>query len=804
MRIIKISKRFISLLLSLLSVILITGLLLTTMVTAVNADVFPIKIGGTDIADIWIQSAAVNNGQINIPYSSDEIEDGAVLADKSVTYYENGAFDVTLSATGRRIDMTQEEYFIRNKPINVVFLLDTSGSMGDIDLDAMMTAAKEAGKMILDTNANNNAAIVYFDQSARLADNSWTWANQNNIAATLDTLTRPDRVNWTNITAGLNRAAYLLNSDDAPNRDNANRIIILMSDGAPNRYSSSDTDWGAGIQGSGTVTGDTVSVRETIKRASEISHSGIDIYTVGYNVSDNNLAWITLNPNNGPNRIYGNVAVMDVTASWRDNGTTLRFRADNTAPNVDIPNALNGMTATASEAEIYYKYNKAYYTSLDPAHLVESFKDFVNDITVDAASPVKTEIIITDTIGEGFELAEPIENIQARAAEIGTHAYYDGQTLTWIIPAARLNLIDPKGWSGNVTAGNITRPVDHIIDPNTLTFRIKPLDGIEPSGDEPEEFFTNEQADWEFDKSDENTFSGETGGKLINTGKIVIVKEKKYEYKVNYWFEEYDDGTHMYEKDGVIKSYGLHDFSYTEKNVPHGETAFYRPFDLTVMPGYIFYYVTGGVNEPVINSDLVINIYYIKVFYVKIDEPDEIPATTNPPIPTVPPVPPIPPLLPILPIPSVPPLPLIPPAATEPKPVIPEEALEEALEEDLIPLTDGYFALPIQNKENEKNEKTENDLYKIFDDSGTPLGIVQIPANEDIGEYFDFDNIIPLDDFILSNGGNFIITDIITERDNPKTGDTNKFLVMPVILLTAAAIIGWRRVYYSSPVKNKE
>ena len=147
-----------------------------------------------------------------------------------------------------------------------------------------------------------------------------------------------------------------------------------------------------------------------------------------------------------------------------------------------------------------------------------------------------------------------------------------------------------------------------------------------------------------------------------------------------------------------------------------------------------------------------------------------------------------------------------PPPATVTPTIIMEQINLEEFEEVAIPLTDGYVAIQIPTEEG------EDDIYEIFDDEGTPLGIVIIPEGEDIEELFDIDDMIPLADFItlmeeavedeiviIELAEEVIIEEIPTIATTPETGvvapktDDTVIILMLFAMLGAAVIIFKRK-----------
>jgi uncharacterized protein YegL len=435
---------------NLISIILVLALVagcfaaMPQLISQVSAD--PVDPDGA-----WHLSATGANDITQLP---DKIDDGTVWTDKSVVDNGDGSFGITLSAFGRRWAMTHEEYIERYKPINVVFVLDISGSMNSNDLSAMVAATKQAGEMILNANPDNRVAAVYYSNTAREVSTAWRWVDKNNFRTTLGALNTPTAGGTTNIVAGLNLAKNLL--DNAPNKATAAPVIILMTDGGPNCYYT-NTNWQGTtardgyVAVSGVAAGEPEAVRETIKRAAIISDAGVRIYTVGYNINGNPLAWLTLNPSNDIGYLAPGITKREITVNWVGTSNTLGFSTPGRSVEIENAPTLSGLGRTDDTIN-YFKYNEKFYAPLLPQDLVDSFKEVVNNIMTDLASPIKAgeNLVITDVIGEGF-VFDGTQN---------TLLTYDAntRTVTWTIPASQLCLFDPSNWNDGDAPYNI-RPL---------------------------------------------------------------------------------------------------------------------------------------------------------------------------------------------------------------------------------------------------------------------------------------------------------------------------------------------------------
>lgn len=113
-------------------------------------------------------------------YATAKEYDGKVLTDKSVLYmdddysafdsYEEDTFSVTLSALGQQFALSKD--YEVSTPIDVVFVLDSSGSMianstdGETRAEAMVSAVNSAMDAIYELNSENRVGVVCFSGQA--------------------------------------------------------------------------------------------------------------------------------------------------------------------------------------------------------------------------------------------------------------------------------------------------------------------------------------------------------------------------------------------------------------------------------------------------------------------------------------------------------------------------------------------------------------------------------------------------------------------------------------------------------------
>ena len=273
-----------------------------------------------------ISVADTNTSNIEDLYNNSESDDGMIMTDKSVDHVEEDLFDITLSALGQGFET--KKTVATNKKLDVVFVLDVSGSMENNDrYISMVNAVNTAIGTIMRANGENRVGVVTFSGSSDtlLSLDSYSTTNQYNkndyltydegwgifSAPSISTSnnlrdSNNRRVNEsTDITggtytqSGMARGANLLIN----NNDNEDRVpvIILLSDGEPTygttNYSNvGNSNLGSGSRSTGQIGYNTILTGKNYKDKVETKY-GEDCmyYTIGLDVTTN-FGKAVLNP----------------------------------------------------------------------------------------------------------------------------------------------------------------------------------------------------------------------------------------------------------------------------------------------------------------------------------------------------------------------------------------------------------------------------------------------------------------------------------------------------------------------------
>lgn len=174
-------------------------------------------------------------------------------------------FLVSLSALSSTSNL--KEMVKTSQPLDIVLVLDTSGSMSG----TKMTNLKNAANNFINATAENNRGLEQ-DQQTRLA--IVQFASGANTEQQLNYVTDQNAQQYRNTIDGFraNGATYAeeglqqaQNVLDRNGRDNVQQIVIFFTDGEPNHYNGFDNEVAA----------------EAVNTAHEMKQSGTIIYAIG-------------------------------------------------------------------------------------------------------------------------------------------------------------------------------------------------------------------------------------------------------------------------------------------------------------------------------------------------------------------------------------------------------------------------------------------------------------------------------------------------------------------------------------------
>jgi len=327
---------------------------------------------------------------------------GRIWTDKTVKAVENGDSDflTTLSAISSTSDTT-----ISGKPLDIVMVLDASGSMSDPmvkgdrtkRIDALKTAANRfidtiatQNQSITDESKQHQVAIVKFagDKTTEVGNKKYrdSWGDTYNYSQTMKNLTPCKDKGAESLKSTVNsispdgstRADYGLELADEQlsfGRADAKKIVVFFTDGSP----TSSSGFQASVANS------------AINSAKSLKNKGADIYTIGIFDGANPSADLTADGTSKENKF-----MHAVSSNYPAASSSISFWGEWTI----------NFGARAENAN-YYK------SATSAAELEEIFKDISGSI-IQAGYPTKTHsgygehksgyITFTDELGDFMQV----------------------------------------------------------------------------------------------------------------------------------------------------------------------------------------------------------------------------------------------------------------------------------------------------------------------------------------------------------------------------------------------------------------
>lgn len=427
---------------------------------------------------------ALSDGQIWTGKSVDADPSTPEIIDLNVNPAQDDKFGVTLSALGQ--DYSEEVN--KSEKVNVVFVLDISGSMEDDNkIRNAVEALNSTISLILGMNSSNKVGVTTFAEDETpfvdLTHDEFSLSVGQHHGSYYVENSKNDNEEWvsggTNIQIGMNRGYRMVR--DAKNQgDTAKPILIVLTDGVPNYgceyYSNFSrniyTNWyfrdgngklnvSTGHNGNG-MDAAACTILQAAYMKTQMPE--LKLYTVGYDTGDNHLATAVLDPT------PANIAVCD-----GGNYYNLDYLLDYYKSKEETP-----------EITDYHYPTESYFGTVDTEALTKALAGFVTEYTSHSPLASGTDLVIADTIPNDFMLSSSgslvvnlggtnytltkTSGIYTNASLYGLTATIASGVLTWTIPA---NMLPSHGYN---TDGELTT-----VNPITLKFLVE-LNNVTEAG----------------------------------------------------------------------------------------------------------------------------------------------------------------------------------------------------------------------------------------------------------------------------------------------------------------------------------
>ena len=414
---------------------------------------------------------------------------GRIWTDKTVKETEEGSgsdFETTLSAMSSTSDTTS----LINKPLDIVLVLDASGSMNDPmgngDSTPRIDALKDAANSFIDTIAAQNAniadtakqhqvAIVKFAgaKSDEIENDTYTAGGYTyNYSQVMIGLTGCDETGKAKLEKEVNEIkpsgatrtdnGMALAEGISSGREDAQKVVVFFTDGKPTSFSDFDPK----------VASDAVGSAKSMKDASAIVYS-IGIFD-GADPSADVASARTSDENKFMQAASSNYLQATYAADWRGNyNWNFGSRAENSdyyksATNSDelkkvfegISQAITSGSGYPTETRDGYETKDGYITFTDELGDFMQVDSFTNAIIdgEEFGAAEKTTNGTTDT----YEFSGAAKNLVITVERAGDDKPQRGDKVTVKIPAALIPLREYK------------------VDKAKGTFEVEPIGSVSP------------------------------------------------------------------------------------------------------------------------------------------------------------------------------------------------------------------------------------------------------------------------------------------------------------------------------------
>ncbi len=321
---------------------------------------------------------------------------------------------------------------VKDVPLDIVLVLDQSGSMSDPFGNTNRQAAmKTAVQNFIDSvgqkysaDADHRLALVEFRSSATILE-EWTFADANGVENLKQTVGNLNENGATNVGAGMQRAEELMTTKYNYTGKNTSRqkVVIVFTDGVPTK--SSDFDIGV--------------ANTAISHAKTLKDNGVSVYSVGifYNAEPSQLHGDTYHYFDWGTQTTE--CTGEVGSVWNSNLTT----ALGDVSDQDIPagnrflNYISNNFLSATEIGIknkndtiigigYYGYqitqnferdSSDYYLTASNADELNNVFQTISDSISQPSISLDASTVIKDTVTPYFDVPENASDIQIYTAD---------------------------------------------------------------------------------------------------------------------------------------------------------------------------------------------------------------------------------------------------------------------------------------------------------------------------------------------------------------------------------------------------
>ena len=505
-------------------ILLLIAMIFSDLMTPISVLASEITRGTPSKGDVGINQTVSETDSVTVSLGT-LTDEGDVQVTKTVSPTETeGRYRIDFNIKGKDVVNSTEI----TKPVYVVVVFDKSGSMDCAEYESFfgieycadegtkwddaVAGAKNFASTLLGRISTAHIGLVTFSDDADVVrDFSDSTVSNSNF----ESVNFGSASGATNLHSGLLKANELLSGEDVP--ENANKYIVVISDGQPTYYIGSDDD----IYGPGDSTSKAV-LDATYGTATDIKTSGTEIFAVGYD----------LDPDSFTVSGYGSLTAETILRNVASTDT-----ADDVENNIThYLNANPDAVATAFT-------NIATSISRVPAGINATLTDNVgaNFNIVGRDGNTFTSEVIKEITETGTTISFEVELDESKVTSNGWYNTNDGFSLTYTDANGNTQTItsseDPQVyWTPNVYKYTVNYYKDSVSGTPIATDVIDATNGTIVNSVAQDKYLNNNSLGtigYEF-----NSISG-LPATITNDSTVinVLYTIKKFSYDVNYYYD---------------------------------------------------------------------------------------------------------------------------------------------------------------------------------------------------------------------------------------------------------------------------
>ncbi|MDO4268756.1 MAG: VWA domain-containing protein [Eubacteriales bacterium] len=338
-----------------------------------------------------------------------DTDTSSLKLNKTAAANGDGSYTITLESytTGKVTTVTETQ------PVDIVLVLDQSGSMGDnFGSGTRQAAMKEAvagfiysvGDQYNAETSDHRISLVTFGSDADILSDDddgdgWTYVDNKGVSKLENSVDKlPSRPNGaTNVGAGMIQAELQLNKEYTGSNPKRQRVVVVFTDGVPTTGNQFDT----GV------------ANTAIKTAKRLKDEGITVYTIGiFEGANTEQTYGDINFDQNSDgtvgsKWYNRSIIKDDACDVPAGNRFLNYLSSNSADAEEIGiEKYNYLFDSGWKITKNFSCDKGYYLAADDVENLKNAFESISGNISQADTSLDSNTVVRDVVSQYFEIPE--------------------------------------------------------------------------------------------------------------------------------------------------------------------------------------------------------------------------------------------------------------------------------------------------------------------------------------------------------------------------------------------------------------